>query len=361
MKSHFKPHISAMNRYQTSTGRDLEAGLRLDRNERVADTGHETLSEIWASLPPYILNVTPDIGALYEKIAAEHGVGRDKVYIGQGITECTRFMYETLTNPGENVVVLDPTYPMYWIYAEMFQVEYRKFTYGADHKPDWDTLYANIDDKTAMVVVASPNLPIESAFDEAEIRKLADYCKAHDVVLAIDEAYHGFGSYSALDLVDSYDNLVVLRTFSKAWGLPAIRLGYMISQPQNIEYVSKTRSLVETNALSLGVAMYALDHQHLRDDHVREVKAGAAYIRGEFDSLGLEWHGGDFTNGITVFFNSPAESKAVYAFMRERKIYIRGSFEPPYDSCVRISIGPVHIMTRFVDALKEWLDAGRPV
>lgn len=361
MKSHFKPYICAMNRYQTSTGRDLEEGLRLDRNERVADAGKNVLNDIWSKLPSYVLHVTPDVGGLYKKIAGEHGISADTVYIGQGITECTRFMYETLTKPGENVVVLDPTYPMYWIYAQMFQVEYRKFTYGTDHKPDWDTLYANVDEKTAMVVVANPNLPVESAFVEGEIRRLAEFCKERDVVLAVDEAYHGFGSYSAMDLVGEYDNLVVLRTFSKAWGLAAIRLGYMVSQPQNIEYISKTRSLVETNALSMHIAMYALEHQNLRDEHVREVKEGATYLWRELDALGLKWHGGEFTNGILIFMNSAAESKALFTYMRERKIYIRGSFEAPYDTCVRASIGPAHIMSRFVGVLKEWQDAGRLV
>jgi histidinol-phosphate aminotransferase len=361
MKSRFKPHISAMNRYQTSTGRDLENGLRLDRNERVADAMPDVLNKIWASLPSYILHVTPDISDLYGKIAKEHEVNRDKVYITNGITEGVRFLYDTLTNPGENVIVLDPTYPLYWIYAEMFQLDYRKFTYNADSSLNWDSLYNNIDDNTAIVAIANPNLPVESAISSAKIRELATYCQEKEIVLVIDEAYHGFGSSSVIDLIDEFDNLVVLRTFSKAWGLAAIRLGYMISQPENIEYFTQTRALVETNALSMEIAMYALDHQHLRSDLISEVKEGAKYLQDELNALSLKWHGGDYTNGILIFLNSAEESNAVYHYMRERKIYIRGSFEKPYDCCIRASIGPKNAMTTFILALKEWLNAGRPI
>jgi len=328
----------------------------LDRNERVADVQSGVLNKIWEGLPSYILHVTPDTSDLYDKIAAEHEIDRSQLYISNGITEGVRFLYETLTNPGENVIVLDPTYPLYWIYAEMFQLDYRKFTYNADCSLNWDSLYDNIDDNTAIVAIANPNLPVESAISNAKIREIAKYCQEKEIVLVIDEAYHGFGSSSVIDLIDEFDNLVVLRTFSKAWGLAAIRLGYMISQPQNIEYLSKTRALVETNALSMEIAMYALDHQHLRTDLVSEVKEGAKYLQNELNNLELKWHGGDYTNGILIFLDSAEKSKAIYNFMRKRKIYIRGSFEAPYDFCIRASIGPKDAMASFVHTLKEWLD-----
>ena len=360
MKSKFKQHILNTSRYQTSSNRDLCNGLRLDRNERVMNEKADILGDVWSSLPPYILHATPNIEPLYQKIISEHDIERDQLYIAQGITECIRFLYEALTKPGDNVVVLDPTYPMYSVYSELFQLKYRGFKYGDDYKPDWQSLYENVDENTAIVAVANPNLPIESAFNKEEIIKLAKYCKEREIILAVDEAYHGFGSYSAIELINKYDNLVILRTFSKAWGLAAIRLGYAISQSQNIDYLSKTRSLVETNALSMEVAMYALTHRNFIDDHVREVKEGAEYLKKEFDKLNIKYHGGDYTNGIMIFLHNSKEAKSLYQFLQDNKIYIRGSFEKPYHSCVRVSIGAVDIMTIFLDYFKKWLEEIRP-
>ncbi len=359
MKTRFKPHIVAMRRYQTSTGRDLVEGLRLDRNERVCNASNSVLDALWKEMPPSILHVTPDMGVLYDAIAAHEGVPRDHLYLTQGITEGIRFIYETLTNPGDNVVVLDPTYPMYQVYAELFQLEHRRFGYGQDHKPDFQTLADAIDDRTAVVAIANPNLPIESALTVDQIRGIAARCKERDIVLVVDEAYHHFGAETAKGLIGEFDNLVVMRTFSKAWGMAGIRLGYMISQPQNITYLNKTRSLVETNAFSMQAALFALKHASLMTDHVGEVKAGAACLQAGLDELGVPWHGGEYTNGLMIFLRSNAEASDAVAFMRERKIYIRGAFEPPYDTCIRASLGDPASMQSFLSAFRDYLAAAR--
>ncbi|WP_417454758.1 pyridoxal phosphate-dependent aminotransferase [Kiloniella sp.] len=356
MRSHFKPHIEEMRRYQTSSNRDIENGYRLDRNERVANMDHGLMTEFLSSLPDHILNVTPDIAPLYNKLAEFHNIGKEQIYVTQGITECINFLFATLCSPRENVIVLDPTYPMYSIYAEMYQVEYRKFTYNKEHDADWDTLYDQIDNKTTMVMIANPNLPIESSFTRKEIEKVLEHCSKRGIVVVIDEAYHYFGTDTVYDLTLKYDNLVVLRTFSKAWGLPAIRLGYAISHPDNINYLSKTRSLVETNAISMEAALFALNRPSIIDDHVNEAKAGCSLLKTELQKLGLEWHGGNFTNGLMIFLQNGTDSAELVKFMREKKIYIRGAFEPPYDSCVRVSLGHPEQMQPFVDTLKEWLE-----
>lgn len=348
-----------MRRYQTSTGRDLVEGLRLDRNERVCNASNSILDALWQEMPPSILHVTPDVGALYDAVAAHEDIPRDRLYLSQGITEGIRFIYETLTNPGDNVIVLDPTYPMYQVYAELFQLEYRRFGYGQDHKPDFQTLEDAIDDRTAVVAIANPNLPIESALTVDQIRGIANRCKERDIVLVVDEAYHHFGAETAKGLVGEFDNLVVMRTFSKAWGMAGIRLGYMISQPQNIAYLNKTRSLVETNAFSMHAAMFALERPHLMADHVQEVKAGVADLQAGLDELGVPWHGGQFTNGLMIFLRTDIEASGAVAFMRERKIYIRGAFEPPYDTCIRVSLGDPESMQSFLSAFKEYLASVR--
>ena len=355
MKNHFKPHIDNLTRYQTSLGRDLDNGLRLDRNERVSDFPKEVVDDIFRKFPPYSLSASPESGGLYKKIAQSLGISEEEIYISSGITEGIRILFETLTNPGENVIVLDPTYPMYSIYAKMHRTEYRKFGYKQDLSPDWQTFYSNIDNKTTLVMVPNPNLPVESVFTAEEIRRMAEKCKEHKAVLVIDEAYHYFGAPSVLKLIDEYDNLVVMRTFSKAYGLAAVRLGFMVSSSENIRYLSKTRSIVESNTFSMGIAEYMLDHPELMQDHARAVKEGGNYLQDELTKLGFRWHGGNFTNGMLVFLDKKDDVGDLIKSLKKRKIYIRGSFEPPYDSCVRISIGPREIMEIFIGSLRDWV------
>lgn len=356
MKNLFKPHIDNLVRYQTSFGRDLNEGLRLDRNERVSNFSPAVFEDILNKFKSYSISASPDTDVLYRKIAKFLDIPKEMIYITSGITEGIRILFETLTNPGENVIVLHPTYPLYSIYAKMYQIEYRKFGFKKDLSPDWDSLYRSIDDKTTMVMIPNPNLPVECMFSVEEIRCIADKCREHSAALVIDEAYHYFGAPTVMKLIDEYDNLVVMRTFSKAFGLAGIRLGFMISTLENIRYLSKTRSLVETNTLSAGIAEYMLDHPQYMYDHVQEVKEGGKYLQDEFTKLGLRWFGGNYTNGILIFLKNEDETGSLIDYLKKRKIYIRGAFEPPYNICIRVSIGQREMMEIFIKALKCWLE-----
>lgn len=356
MKQHFKEHIKALKRYQTSLGRDLEHGCRLDRNEKVSNMPDDVMAEIFRQFRNYSLSASPESAILYERIADNLKIVKEKIYMTCGITDGIKVLYETLTSPGDNVIVLDPTYPMYMVHAKLQQLDYRKFSYADGCQPDLTTLYRNMDQKTKIVVIPNPNLPIESVFMVDEVRDIAQECRERGIVLVIDEAYHYFGAPTVLSLIDEFDNLIVFRTFSKAYGLAGIRLGFMISQPENITYFSNMRSLVESNTLSMTVAQYFLEHPQFRDAHVKEVNEGGKYLQEELTRLGLRWYGGNVTNGILIFFESKDQADAIVQYMREEKIYIRGSFEEPYHACIRVSLGSKEILKKFVDALKIWLE-----
>lgn len=355
VKENFKPHLKELQRYQTSLNRDLEAGARLDRNEKVSNFPDEVMADVFRQFKNFSLSASPEAAFLYEKLASVLNIPKNRIYISCGITEGIRVLYETIGNPGDNVVVLDPTYPMYMIYAKFYQLDYRPFTYGKDCLPDTSTLYKNIDARTKFVVIPNPNLPVESVFTVDQIREILNHCRDRGIFVVIDEAYHFWGAPTVIDLVDEYDNLIVFRTFSKAYGLAGIRLGFMVSQQENIEYFSKTRSLVESNTLSMTIAHYFLDHPELRDKHIKEVKEGSQYLQKELTALGLKWYGGHVTNGILVFLKSKEEADHIVAYMRKQKIYIRGAFQEPYQACIRLSLGPKDIMARFINELKSWL------
>ena len=349
-----------MIRYQTSLGRDLDNGIRLDRNEKVSNFPDEVLNDIFSQFKGYSLSASPESTSLYNKIAKYLDVSEEKIFISSGITEGIRLLYDLGTNPRDNVICLDPTYPMYRIYADMYDVEYRKFTYDTKTLlPDIDTLYNQMDNETRFVFIPNPNLPIESCFTIDQVGEFAKTCKNKNITLVVDEAYYYWGSPTVLDLVEKFDNIILFRTFSKIYGLAGLRIGFMVSHPKIIEYVSKSRSIVESNTFSMKIAEYMLDHPELRTQYINEVKEGAKYIRQELTNIGLKWHGGKYTNGILIFLNSENETKDLVAILKEKKIYIRGSFEAPYNICVRISIGPKEAMQQFVTALKEWREQNR--
>ena len=356
MEFFIKPHIKRLKRYQTSLGRELENGIRLDRNEKVSNFTKKEMDDIFKTFKNYSLSASPESSPLYQKIAKTFNIHQENIFITCGITEGIRILYDFCTNPGDNVICLDPTYPMYWIYADMYQVDYRKFIYNRDTLvPNIDSLYSQFDNNTRFVFIPNPNLPIESCFSVDEIRNIAEKCRKNHTMLVIDEAYYFFGASTVMNLIDEYENLIVFRTFSKAYGLAGLRIGFMVSQSQNISNISKSRSLVESNTLSMQIAEYFLENPELREKHVREVKEGSSFLREELNQLGISWYGGIYTNGILIFLENKAASEKLVAFLKEKGIYIRGSFEAPFESTIRVSIGSRKYMKKFIDNFKEWL------
>jgi len=359
MIKRIKPHLAKIERKRTSVGRDLDHGLRLDRNERVSNFDDSVIKEIYRSFPKHIFSAYPDTEKLYEKLAQYLGVKQTELYLTNGITEGIRIVFETLVNPSDNVLMLSPTYPMYGIYAQIYQANVVPVRFSADLSLNKRTLLDAIKKDTVLACIANPNLPVESNLSLDDIRTLAQKCKETDTALVIDEAYAFFGSQSAIPLIKEYDNLIIFQTFSKAFGLAGARLGYMVSTEENIDYLSKTRSLVESNAFSMKVAEYVLDHPEIKDTYVAELKEGLRHIKTSLKEMGFRFFGGEHTNGMLIFLSDKAQTENLLAFLKKRKIYIRGSFESPIENCLRLTLGPLPEMKTLAAALSDWKEQKR--
>ncbi len=305
-------------------------------------------------MPRHILNVYPDTDSIYEKLSQWLKVKKEELYLTNGITEGIRIVFETLVNPADRVVMIAPTFPMYNIYAQIYQANFHPVNFLKDLTIDKKQLLDSIDINTVLAIIPNPNLPIESYLTLNEIRQLAEKCMKTDTALLIDEAYTFFGSESAIPLIKEFENIIIFQTFSKAFGLAGIRLGYIVSNEENIAYLSKTRSLVESNGISMGIAEYMLQNPGIMNEYAKEVQKGRDYIKSELSKLGFRYFGGNLTNGMLIFLNNKKETEDLLAFLKLRKVYVRGSFEQPIENCLRITLGPIPEMKKLIEALSDW-------
>jgi histidinol-phosphate aminotransferase len=177
------------------------------------------------------------------------------------------------------------------------------------------------------------------------VKSIADQCATRNVFLVIDEAYYLFGGPTVIDLIEDCSNLIVLRTFSKAYGLAGLRIGFMISKQENIAYLSKSRSLVECNSMSMAIATYMLENPQLMQEHVREVADGARTIKDILKNNQIPFFGGDVTNAILILLPDSSAPAELANFLREQNVYVRANFDEPIKNAVRVSIAPPEIMT----------------
>ena len=355
----FKPHIQKLKRLQTSENRDIKKGVLLDRNERVENFNEDTYRKIIKSISRFSINATPDIQNLYKNLSKFFNVNKSNIYIGQGITELMSQIIFSLVKKNEEVVIMDPTYPMYEVLCNLNEVKVKKWKFNRDLTLEFSDLKKIVTKKTKVIFLVNPNLPIEFEFDKTLKDKIYKFCLKKNIILVYDEAYYHFGSKSEIKNSVKKKNLIVMRTFSKAWGLPSIRLGFLVTNRKLCEYISKCRSLVETNALSFQIAMWALNNRKILDNHVSQIKKGSEYIQKNLTKLNIFFKGGNVTNAVLIRLRNKKDTEKLRLFMRKKKIYIRTNFKDKIKNCIRISLGPVDKMKIFMSEFKNWLKIKR--
>jgi histidinol-phosphate aminotransferase len=346
-----KQHLVDIERVRVAEGRDLEHGLRLDRNERVDIWPPQTLVEMFTAQPDYFLSVYPESTRLYRKLAAFHGVDESELLLTAGIDGGLKTLFEIMTEPGDLVGVVTPTYAMYHVYAKIFQARLLEVPYAPTRAfgfSQWKDLLAS---HPAICFLPNPN-------QLAELEEFAREALARDALLVIDEAYHLFGCDSAVPLVRKYPNVVVARTFSKGFGVPSIRLGYLISNVDNMRVLSKTRFAHESNALSNAVAEYLLDHYGLVEAYNHRVIEARGTIKKALGAIGIPAYG-EAGNFLLLDLGSSERAQAFVDDLRRQAIYVKGPCAAPWRRHVTISLGPIEVMQRFVDASRAFCGLAR--
>lgn len=348
-----KSYLRKIARVRVSEGRDLDNGLRLDRNEKADVWPPEVLADIFLKKPDWFLSVYPESTRLYQKIAKFHGVDESELLLTSGIDGGLKTLYEVMTEPGDLVGCVAPTYAMYQVYPKLFQLNSEDILYTPDLKFGFEQFEKFLAQKPTMFFLPNPNQPIESSFDLKQLEDFARKTLAQNCLFVIDEAYHMFGAASAVELIRKYENVVIARTFSKGFGVPSIRLGYLISNRDNMSVLSKTRFAHESNALSNAVAEHLLDNYSMVEQYNARVMASRERIKQTLAGLHIAAHGAN-GNYLLLDLGDAARAKAYVQTLRDQKIYIKGPWSPPYDRFTTITLGPIEIMERFVEATRKF-------
>ncbi len=349
----FKNHQNKLVRLQTSQNRDLKNGIILDRNERADSFNNNEFKKALNSFSINSFNATPDISQLYKEIAKLHNVKTNNVYITQGITECMSHIILSSLQKQEEAIIMNPTYPMYDVLLKLHNVKYKLWKFNKKFELHLSDLKKIINKKTKVLFLVNPSMPIEYEFSEKVKKEIYKICEKRGILVVIDEAYFHFGSKSEVSRTKKNKNLIVMRTFSKAWGLSGIRLGYMVADKKLTNYISKCRTLVETNSLTYQVALWALKNK-IYKDHVKLVKQGSKFIINKFKNNNDIFHGGVKTNFIILKLFKKSHTKHLVTWLAKKKIYIRGNFPKPIDDYVRISLGSSKKLSVFFNEYNKW-------
>ena len=301
------------------------------------------------------LRLYPDPGSekLVNALADYHGVSHDRVFVGVGSDDVLGMIFMTFFNSDREILFADVTYSFYPVWCEMLRIKYKVIPLTDDfriNKNDYMT-------ENGGIVIANPNAPTGIIMDKNDIRDIIE--ANSDSIIVIDEAYIDFASpeESCLDLLDSYDNLIVVRTFSKSRNLAGLRVGYAISSPEIIKLINDVKYSYNSytmNTLQIeGGSASVSDELYFRTNIDKVISTRERTVK-ELQSLGFEVLPSS-TNFIFAKHNS-VSGPDIFEYLKSNKIFVRHFNQDRIIDYLRITIGTDEEMDALIECLKVFLD-----
>ena len=346
-------HLLKFDRVRMGIGRDVINGLRLDRNEKVDNWPKNFYKKVFHKLPSSFWSTYPDNNGIYQKLSRFLKVKEDQILISSGMDGSISHIFNFLTKPGDNVGVLSPTYAMYYVYSKIFKIKLFKFeNYRNLNLQFHNDFKIFLKKKPKILFIYNPNQPIENYFSLDELEKIILKCQKIKCLVVIDEAYYMFGSKSSMKLLKKYSNLIVLRNFSKAFGVASARIGITVSSNKIMKLLSNARPAHEIPAPSIAVGEYLLDSIHLVKKSAKDVVVGRNYCKKELLKLNIKCKG-SYGNYLLIDLKDKITKSSICKNLKINKIYIKNFNDKVLENYILITVGPVSSMKKFVKILKE--------
>ncbi len=324
--------------------------LRLDFNENTVGASPRVVEALRAYLDASALTVYPEYEETKPVLARFFGVAGDEFILTNGTDEAIQVLVNTYVDDGGEVIVFHPSYAMYRFYSEVAGASIRDLAY---REPDLafplEELLSTITPATRAILISNPNNPTGTGIGVDAIEQILD--RATGAAVLIDEAYYEFSGVTALPLIARYPNLFVSRTFSKVYGMAAMRVGCLFSQSANVAFLHKAQSPYSVNMLAAVAARAAVDDPEYVRAYVSEALAAREAIYRGLDALGIAHYK---SQANFVLFRAGERSIEIRDKLRERGVLVRDrSYEVA--GCVRVTAGTREQAERFLRELEAVL------
>jgi len=347
----FKQHIAAMSAYKPPLdGRDPKAHLLLDFNERTLPIAQVVQEALIAYIQSGRLQMYPAYGNIVEVIADYCGVKAEQLMITNGSDQGIDLIIRAACREGDEAIIPGPSFPIYSHCAKIENLRILEPQYTRENGFPTEQVLSLINAKTRLICFGNPNNPSGTVVQRADIVRILK--AAPQAAVLVDECYYEYFGESVCDLVDTYPNLVVTRTFSKTWGMPSLRLGYIIACAGNIHALLNVRGPYDINQMAIVAIRAALAHPEYTDAYVAEVMRESKPMLEKF----LELHGIDFwPSGANYLWAFPHDAERMNQALLAENILVRPKADASGRMGLRITLGTVDQTRRLINVLRAAL------
>lgn len=287
---------------------------------------------------------------LIDELSKVYGVSKDRIFVGVGSDDVLAMSFLTFFNSKKPIVFPDITYSFYDVWADVFRIPYEMIPLKDDFTIDTE---AFIKAGCGGVVIPNPNAPTGVFLDTSAIE---DIIKAHqDSVVIIDEAYVDFGGQSVLPLIDKYENLLVVQTFSKSRSLAGSRIGFAFGSEKLIKYLSDVKFSFNSytmDSITQKIGAAALSDTEYFAETTKKIIETREYFKKEVAKLGFTFP--DSMSNFVFIHHDKLRAKDLFAALKENNIFVRYFDKPRINDYLRVTIGTKEDMDKLLEFLAEY-------
>jgi histidinol-phosphate aminotransferase len=337
--------IRKMAGYSPPTGGRSEK-LRLDFNENTVGCSPRVI-EALRRVTADQLTIYPEYSKSIEILADFFEVAQDEFTLTNGTDEAIQLLVNTFVDRDDEVLMMRPSYAMYRFYAEVAGASIREIDYNGDLSFSLERFVAAIGPNTRAILLANPNNPTGTVMGHEEIGAILN--AAPQAAVLIDEAYFEFFGVSVLGWIREFPNLLVSRTFSKAYGMAALRCGCLFSNVENMRWIRRAQSPYSVNMIAAIAACAAVEDREYRAEYVAEVVQARVLAWDGLQRLGIRCFR---AFGNFILFDVGERAMEISKALRDGGVLVRDrSYEIP--GCVRVTIGTRKQIAQFLEELEK--------
>lgn len=348
-------YVPAKSLQQIEKELGLDKIIRLAANENTMGCSPNVKVAIQENFQNIFLYPDGFCMELRDELSKLYDIEENKLIFGNGSFELLSLVAQAFINPGEESIIPEPSFGWYKVVTLAMNGSIVSIPLK-NHAIDLREVQRNITDKTKVIWLCNPNNPTGTFFDSDQLEKFLEGIPTR-IVVVLDEAYYEFVTSdrypNSLDFIEKYSNIIILRTFSKVYGLASLRVGYGIANPEFIKFLNKIRLPINVNATAQVAALASLQDVDFKNACIENNNLGKEYYYKSFDELNLEYIPTQ-TNFIMV--NVEKDSAIVVDKMLKRGISLRGGHEFGMPTWIRISIGRPRENELVIQKLKEVLN-----
>ena len=288
--------------------------------------------------------------ALKEKISGIISTPVERIFLGNGSDEAIDLLIRIFCEPAaDRIIIIDPSYGMYKVCADINNVAVDFVSLNDDFSLDAERVLAAVREETKMIFLCSPNNPSANLLAREEITRILTEFKG---MVVLDEAYIDFcGTEGLLPYQGEYQNLIILRTLSKAWGLAGIRLGMALADPEVIQYMNRVKYPYNVNYLTQTKALEMLGSSENREKWIKEILAERIKLEGRLEEIGYVQK--IFPSDANFLLVRVEDPDSIYAFLNKGGVIVRNRSGLTHcEGCIRITVGTPDENDKLIELMK---------